>query len=281
MIKNEHQLYTTLFIIGTALLITANVATKVDSSNDEKSSDSFQNNIVDSEEKAVTYYSSSLVESERVKFEDLKPLKTDNTSITDSENAVTLTNLYYKNNTNDSNDDNDLPKMIIPDEETICDSMEIGSESESDSRQDDFESLAIPSGETDCYGFMDYRTLTDTSSKQWELQQSAWTDWQGFRRIGNDYCVALGTYYGEIGDRFRITTDEGNSYTVIEADAKGNDAVFYNDYQSWYHVCGNGRINLIEFVVDGDLIPNECWQMGDMGVIDSIGGNVVSIERID
>lgn len=141
-------------------------------------------------------------------------------------------------------------------------------------------SLEIPNGDCSNFMFMDYRTLTDTTSKQWELQQYAWTDSDGFRRIGDDYCVALGTYYGQVGDRFRITTDEGNSYTVIEADAKGNDAVFYNDYQSWYHVCGDGRINLIEFVVDGDLIPSECWQMGEMGVIDSIGGNIVSIERI-
>jgi len=281
MIKHEYQLYTTLFIIGTALLITANVATKVDSSNDEKSSESFQSNTIDSEEKAVTYYSSSLVESERVKFEDLKPLKTDDASITDSENAVTLTNLYYKNNANDSNNEADLPETIIPDEETICDSMEIDSESESDSGQDDFESLAIPSGETDCYGFMDYRTLTDTSSKQWELQQSAWTDWQGFRRIGNDYCVALGTYYGEIGDRFIVTTDKGNSYSVIMSDAKGYDAVSYDGYKSWYHVCGDGRLNVVEFICDTDCLDSSAWTMGDCGVLDNIGGNVVSIERID
>jgi hypothetical protein len=142
-------------------------------------------------------------------------------------------------------------------------------------------SLEIPDGDCSSFMFMDYRALTDTSSKQWELQQYAWTDWQGFRRIGDDYCVALGTYYGEMGDRFRVTTDKGNTYTVIEADAKGNDAVFYNDYQSWYHVCGDGRLNVVEFICDTDCLDSSAWTMGDCGVLDNIGGNVVSIERID
>lgn len=174
---------------------------------------------------------------------------------------------YDEESINDSSEESGVESLI---EQTAC----VKEVDES------YESLEIPYGQTDCFLYMDYRAITDTSSKQWELQQSAWTDWQGFRRIGDDYCVALGTYYGEIGDRFRVTTDKGNSYSVIMSDAKGYDAVSYDGYKSWYHVCGYGRINLIEFVVDGNLIPNECWQMGDMGVIDSIGGNVVSIERI-
>ena len=141
-------------------------------------------------------------------------------------------------------------------------------------------SLEIPYGDCSSFMFMDYRTLTDTSSKQWELQQYAYDGDSGIREVDGCYCVALGTVYGSIGDKFRVTTDRGNVYNVIMADAKGADAVSYDDYNSWYHVCGDYRINLIEFVVDGDLIPNECWQMGEMGVIDDIGGNVVSIERI-
>lgn len=138
-----------------------------------------------------------------------------------------------------------------------------------------YESMEIPYGSTDSFMFMDYRAITDTSSKQWQLQQYAWTDWQGFRRIGDDYCVALGTFYGQVGDRFRITTDKGNVYSVTMADAKGYDS------NGWYHVAGNGKINLVEFIVATECLPSEVTLYGDCGVLDNIGGNIVSVERID
>ena len=138
-----------------------------------------------------------------------------------------------------------------------------------------YESLEIPQGDCSSFLYMDYRTITDTSSKQWELQQMAWTDSDGFRRIGDDYCVALGTFYGQVGDRFRITTDRGNVYTVQMADAKGYDS------NGWYHVAGNGKINLVEFIVATECLPSEVTVMGDCGVLDNVGGNVVKIERLE
>lgn len=142
-------------------------------------------------------------------------------------------------------------------------------------KEEQYESLEIPQGDCSSFLYMDYRAITDTSSKQWELQQVAWTDDQGFRRIGDDYCVALGTFYGQVGDRFRITTDRGNVYSVIQADAKGWDS------NGWYHVAGNGKINLVEFIVATEYLPNEVTVMGDCGVLDNIGGNVVKIERLE
>lgn len=141
-------------------------------------------------------------------------------------------------------------------------------------------SLPIPEGETSFHLYMDYRALTDTASKQWELQQMAWTDSDGFRRIGDDYCVALGTVYGEIGDRFIITTDEENTYTAIMSDAKGSDAVFYDDIHSWYHCVGNG-CNVVEFVVQTEYLPSAVTISGSCGAVDYLSGNIVSIERID
>lgn len=137
-----------------------------------------------------------------------------------------------------------------------------------------YESLEIPQGDCSSFLYMDYRAITDTSSKQWELQQYAWTDSQGLRKIGDDYCVALGTFYGQVGDRFRITTDRGNVYTVQMADAKGYDS------NGWYHVAGNGKINLVEFIVATEYLPNEVTLHGDCGVLENIGGNVVKIERL-
>lgn len=138
-----------------------------------------------------------------------------------------------------------------------------------------YESLEIPQGDCSSFLYMDYRAITDTSSKQWELQQVAWTDNQGFRRMGDDYCVALGTFYGQVGDRFRITTNRGNVYSVIQADAKGWDS------NGWYHVAGDGRINLVEFIIQTEYLPSEVSISGDCGVLDNIGGNVVKIERLE
>lgn len=137
------------------------------------------------------------------------------------------------------------------------------------------ENLAIPYGDCSNYMYMDYRTLTDTTSKQWELQQYAYTDWQGIRVYDGCYMVAMGTYYGQVGDKFRITTDWGNSYCVIMGDAKGWDSV-----DGWYHVAGDGRLNVVEFIVDTYSLNGYAATMGDMGVLDNIGGDIISIERI-
>ena len=142
------------------------------------------------------------------------------------------------------------------------------------------ESMALPIGDCSNMMYMDYRTLTNTASAQYELQQYAWTDSQGFRRYGNYYIVAMGTYYGYVGDTFRITTDRGNCYDVILGDCKGNDAVGYDGYYSWYHVAGDYRLNVVEFIVDTYCLDGYALTMGDCGVLDNIGGNVIKIEKI-
>lgn len=141
-------------------------------------------------------------------------------------------------------------------------------------------SMEIPWGSTDSYMFLDYRTLTNIASAQYELQQDAWTDSQGFRRYGDYYMVAMGTYYGYVGDTFRITTDRGNCYDVIIGDCKGFDAVSYDGYHSWYHVAGDNKLNIIEFIVDTYCLDGYALTMGNCGVLDNIGGNIISIEKL-
>ena len=62
--------------------------------------------------------------------------------------------------------------------------------------------------------YMDYRCITDSASIQYQLQQQAWTDEQGLRRIASDYLVAMGTGWLEngCGERFSVTLDTGNLY---------------------------------------------------------------------
>ena len=70
---------------------------------------------------------------------------------------------------------------------------------------------------------MDYRCITDTSSVQYEMQQQAYTDGRGFRKIGDDYCVALGTgFTSGCGERFIIYLDSGYSFSAVVADVKAD-----------------------------------------------------------
>lgn len=167
----------------------------------------------------------------------------------------------------------ETPNIVRVDSDVITDDSSYVDNSEIEAEL--YESLELPQGDCSSFLYMDYRAITDTASKQWELQQSAWTDSDGFRRIGDDYCVALGTFYGQVGDRFRVTTDRGNVYTVQMADAKGYDS------NGWYHVAGNGKINLVEFIVATECLPSEVTLHGDCGVLENIGGNVVKIERLE
>lgn len=83
--------------------------------------------------------------------------------------------------------------------------------------------LELPEINTSFKAYMDYRTITDEKSLQWEMQQKAYTDEFGLRKIGERYCVAVGTYYAEqCGKVLLITLDDGTQFEVIVSDIKNN-----------------------------------------------------------
>lgn len=55
--------------------------------------------------------------------------------------------------------------------------------------------LRLPPLDTSFKSYMDYRTITSTTSDQYALQKQAYTDEFGLRKVGGFYCIALGTYY--------------------------------------------------------------------------------------
>lgn len=127
---------------------------------------------------------------------------------------------------------------------------------------------AVPSIDTSAKTYMDYRCIN--AGIQADLQSGAWTDDKGFRRYGDDYMVALGSYYGIVGDRFEVTLSSGKVFTVIKGDAKSDkdtDAL---------HMHRNG--NVIEFIVDSARIESASKTSGNMsnsgfeGTIESIRG---------
>lgn len=136
--------------------------------------------------------------------------------------------------------------------------------------------LTVPDIPTDFKAYMDYRAITDTHSAQYRLQQSAETDENGLRTYHGKYMVALGTYYGEVGDELTITLDTGESFDVIIGDIKADCDT---DATNRYHPMADGGGNIIEFIVDVRQLPKDARRMGTISAIDGFEGDVEKIER--
>lgn len=124
--------------------------------------------------------------------------------------------------------------------------------------------------------YMDWRAVTNTSSKQYELLNSGIFNMDNGLLITEDgyVAVALGSKYGSVGDKFRITLDTGKTFKAIKADAK-SDAHTINGC----HQYQDGSI--IEFVVDTTALSYEnrlAYVMGDISYVKGFEGIVTSIE---
>jgi hypothetical protein len=144
------------------------------------------------------------------------------------------------------------------------------------------ETIEIPSlnnKDSSFKSYMDYRTITDRTSKQWGLQQKAYTDSNGLRRVGNYYCVALGTSLGgQVGDVFGITFDNGSRIEVILADIKDDR---HTDTSNSFVELGGDRVNVVEFIVDTHRLPYLARVMGDISYIGyGFEGHILQVERI-
>jgi len=99
--------------------------------------------------------------------------------------------------------------------------------------------------------WMDYRTITNRRSVQWDLQQRAITDEQGLRRYVGRYddldmfMVAIGTGWGfSVGDTIYIELSSGKTILAVVGDIKDdrhtcNDNIFtvINGCQLEFVVC--------------------------------------------
>lgn len=129
--------------------------------------------------------------------------------------------------------------------------------------------------------YMDYRTITDSTSRQWQLQQEAYTDENGIRKVGDYYCVALGSgISSEIGEKFEICFDTGQIIKVILADQKADR---HTDATNTFLDLGDGRINVIEFVVETEIMPEIVQVMGDISYMpnDLFEGEITEIRIIE
>lgn len=147
-----------------------------------------------------------------------------------------------------------------------------------ESYESEIESVFCEGFDSSFKAYMDYRCITDTSSAQYEMQQQAYTDGRGFRKIGDDYCVALGTgFTSGCGERFIIYLDSGYSFSAVVADVKAD---MHTDSTNCYVPRGENSGNVVEFIIDSDAAESCMLSSGNAGYYDDLSGNIVSIESL-
>lgn len=120
-----------------------------------------------------------------------------------------------------------------------------------------------------------YYALLNKSSIQWKLQELAYTDENGLRKIGNYYLAAMGSYYSTtIGDMFRLTTDTGAVFDIILCDAKSDR---HTDARHMYTKSNNC---MVEFYVDTTVLNGTIKRMGSIGVLPQFNGSIVKVESL-
>lgn len=147
-------------------------------------------------------------------------------------------------------------------------------------------SMGVPTNvDTSFKTYMDYRAVTDTTSNQYKyIREFGWSDNEGFMRANGDsefgieedyYLIALGSYYGtEIGTKYRITTDTGNVFYGVLADAKDDKHT-----NSTNQYAGNNDV--VEFLVDTRYLNKTVKRRGSANVYMPLNGKIAKIERID
>ncbi len=144
----------------------------------------------------------------------------------------------------------------------------------------DGKSMDIPNGNTSNKTYMSYHAITTKSSPQYKLQHdgNTTTDKYGLRRRGEDYVIALGSYYGTtIGQRYQILFESGTIITATLGDCKSDR---HTDTKGQQHLIDG---SVVEFVTDSlDTLNSNIKKKGSVSAHPGVNfqGNVVSIQKI-
>ena len=137
------------------------------------------------------------------------------------------------------------------------------------------DNLTIPNGFNTFKSYMDYKCIRkDCKQGKIVYGENAWTDEDGLRKSGEYYCVALGSYYGNVGDKFIIETKKGNKYKVIKADEKADK---HTDSSNRYTL-SNGC--MIEWIVETNKLDKFVKSSGNIDNIKKVSGAIIKITKI-
>ena len=133
-------------------------------------------------------------------------------------------------------------------------------------------------GWTNCFSYENSNGLTENpslSAIQGAIPDNI-TDTGIMRDEYGDYCCAIGTFYGYCGDRFLVTLENGQQFTVKICDSKGDRR---------YHDFGNGGKSVIEFIHADSYLPECVSFTGNYGCFNwcglDLGANIESIKKIN
>lgn len=118
--------------------------------------------------------------------------------------------------------------------------------------------------------YMDGSSITDvTSSAYNQIQKMSIVN--GLY-VENGYVgIAISSYYGNIGDKFRITLSSGQIFYAVMTDTKKDEDV---DENHAHKIDGS----IIEFVVDIETLDNQARIEGSLNCI--YEGSIIKIERM-
>lgn len=142
--------------------------------------------------------------------------------------------------------------------------------------------IEIPLLPTNMSLYTDYRFYNLSGSPSYRLQQVSYTDEYGCRRFNDDYVVGLGTYYStDIGDRFEVTLDNGNVFTIILGDNKADrDTDPTNRYTECMNYDGQECANVIEFIVDTEKLTKGARLYGSLSYYPHLDGNILKMKYL-
>lgn len=134
---------------------------------------------------------------------------------------------------------------------------------------------SVPSVSRDFKSYTAYTCLSRSSSQWKKIQTIAYSDANGLRKVGDYYCVAMGSYYSTtLGDLFRITTDQGNVFEIIICDFKANRHTNSTHQYTTRNQC------ITEFYVDYSCFNSAAKRAGSVSAISGFGGKITSIEYL-
>ena len=132
--------------------------------------------------------------------------------------------------------------------------------------------------------YMDYRMTTVVSSRQYQFIHNELTiDYNTGFLVDDDgfIAVALGSYYGQIGDRFYFTLDSGIILPLVKAEEKAD---VDTDSSGCYHLDDS---SVMEFVIDDDYAAAYFGSRSNGLVLDGnynnyylFSGDIVKVERV-
>lgn len=107
--------------------------------------------------------------------------------------------------------------------------------------------------------FKSYESYQPLRYSQGRLQRRAYTDKNGLRKVGNRFCIAMGSYYTtRIGCKIDLLMSDGEVVKCILADQKSDR---HTDSRHQKHRSDG---SLVEFVVDKHKLTSKVKRYGDV-----------------